>query len=124
MFEWLLKGHWGYCSALYMGVLQRWISRTRIVDFHETLNLTCCRLELRNLAVSTPFLELIGFRSHLFSRSFSPFVEVSLHCSLPQCINTTHSVRAPGELFIISRTRQAYPVIPYTVLPSLSCVRD
>lgn len=66
MFKWLLRGHWGYCSALYMGALQRWILRTRIVDFHETLNLTCCRLEVRSLAVSTPFLELIGFRPNFF----------------------------------------------------------
>lgn len=71
------------------------------------------------------FLESIVFRSLTpFFFSFSPFMDVSLHCSLPQCISTTHPFREPGELFIIYRTRQAYPFIPYTVPPSLSCIRD
>ena len=72
----------------------------------------------------TLFLESIFFRCLTFFLASSPFVVVSLHCSLPQCISTTHRFRAPGELFIISRTRQAYPVIPCTVPPSFSHVRD
>ena len=73
VFEWLLRGHWGYCSAFYMGALRCWISHTRIVGFRETLNLMCCRLELRSLVVST-----LSFWSRLFFRfrslTFSYFI--------------------------------------------------
>jgi hypothetical protein len=114
VFEWLLRGHWGYCSAFYMGALHSWISRTRIVDFHETLNLMCCLLEARNLAVSTPFLESIVFGSHLFffvHLVHSWKVHYIAAC-LSVSIQRTHSVhRASYSSFLeLDKRIRSFPV--------------
>lgn len=115
-----------YGSVFYMGVLLCWISHTRTVDFLEILTHTSYRLASRSLAVSKIFLLLV-FESHpdfLSLSLVSPLMEVSLRCSLPLGISTAHVFRAPGELFIPSRTRQAYPGIPFTFLSSFAYTRD
>jgi hypothetical protein len=121
-----LSGHWGLLQCILYG-------RPPILDlahsdcrFPRDLEPHVLPSGSSELGCEHPlFLESIFFRClTFFFFSSSPFMVVPLHCSLPQCISTTHPFRAPGELFIISRTRQAYPVIPCTILPSLSCVRD
>lgn len=104
-----------------MGALLWWISHTRIVVFHEILIRNRCHLASRSLAVSSIFLGLIVFGSHL--DFVSPLVEVSLRCSLPLSINTAHLLCPQGELFIPYRSRQAHPVIPYPFLSSFSYAR-
>jgi hypothetical protein len=117
--EWLLRGHWGYCSAFYTGALQCWISHTRIVDFHETLNLTCRRLEVRSLAVSTLFPESIVFRSHIFYHLVHSWKFHYIAACLSVSVQRTHSVhRASYSSFLeLDKRIRSFPVPSYLHSP-------
>ena len=72
------------------------------------------------LGCEWPLLQIIFFSS-LTRSLISPFVEVSLFRGLPFGVGTARVFRAPGKLFIATRTRQAYSVVPLAV-SSFSCV--
>jgi hypothetical protein len=120
-FRTAIKGTLGRCRAFYMDVLHCWISHTRIVGFHGTLNLMFCRLENRSSAVSTLFLESVVSRSLTYF--FFLLVHSWMHHYIAACLGVsvqrTHSVhRASYESFLeLDQRIRSFPVPSYLHSP-------